>query len=510
MATLVIVTIFLATCLLVYVLRNLVRLVKKVWLNPMRIRHLMSSQGINGPPPRWLYGNTKEIMEMRREATGQAMDDVSHNIYARILPHVLSWTQQYGENYLNWYGFQPQLVVTEAELVKEILNNKGGDYPKIDLDGFAKKLLGDGVSSSKGQKWKRMRKLANNSFHAESLKNMIPAMVTSVESMLEKWKSYEGKEIEVFEEFKVLTSQVISKTAFGSNYLEGQNIFDMLTKLTLLLSRNTLKVKFPGMSLFLTDKDEVESEKLEKGIRDCITQIINKREKQGNLRKDFLGMLLEANLDRDQNNRISAEDIVDECKTFYFAGHETTTALLAWTVLLLAKNQEWQDKARDEVTDAFGQLNPSADGIARLKTMNMIIEESLRLYPPVPLIKRKVDKRVKLGKLTLPPEMELYISPLAMHHDPKIWGEDVHLFRPERFAQGTVKATNNNPIAFLPFGFGPRTCLGLNFATVEAKIALSMILQHYRLILSPTYIHSPVQVFMVIPKHGVQVILLKI
>ena len=76
---------------------------------------------------------------------------------------------------------------------------------------------------------------------------MIPAMVTSVESMLEKWKSYEGKEIEVFEEFKVLTSQVISKTAFGSNYLEGQNIFDMLTKLTLLLSRNTLKVKFPGM-----------------------------------------------------------------------------------------------------------------------------------------------------------------------------------------------------------------------------------------------------------------------
>lgn len=119
----------------------------------------------------------------------------------------------------------------------------------------------------------------------------------------------------------------------------------------------------------MTDKDEVESEKLEKGIRDCITQIINKREKQGNLRKDFLGMLLEANLDRDQNNRISAEDIVDECKTFYFAGHETTTALLAWTVLLLAKNQEWQDKARDEVTDAFGQLNPSADGIARLKTV---------------------------------------------------------------------------------------------------------------------------------------------
>lgn len=139
----------------------------------------------------------------------------------------------------------------------------------------------------------------------------------------------------------------------------------------------------------------------------------------------------------------------------------------------------------------------------------MIIEESLRLYPPVPAIKRKVDKQAKLGNLTLPPGMELYISPLALHHDPTIWGDDVHLFKPERFAKGIVKATNNNPVAFLPFGFGPRTCLGLNFASVEAKIALSMILQRYRLILSPTYIHSPVQVFMIRPQHGVQVILQK-
>lgn len=142
--------------------------------------------------------------------------------------------------------------------------------------------------------------------------------------------------------------------------------------------------------------------------------------------------------------------------------------------------------------------------------LTMIIEESLRLYCPVPAIKRKVEKEVKLGKLTLPPQTELYISQLALHHDPNIWGEDVHLFRPERFEQGIVKATNNNPVAFLPFGFGPRTCVGLNFAMTEAKIALSMILQRYRLILSPTYIHSPVQVFMVRPQHGVQVILQKI
>ncbi|KAK6116409.1 hypothetical protein DH2020_049871 [Rehmannia glutinosa] len=414
---------------------------------------MMRSQGIKGPPHKFLHGNTKQIINMRRETMGKAMDDISHDIYPRILPHVHSWASLYGANFLNWYGSQAQLVITEAELLKEILNNKDGNYPKIDLEGYAKKLLGDGLSSSKGQKWANMRKLANNVFHAESLKSMIPAMMTSLETMMEKWKDYESKEIEVFEEFRILTSEIISRTAFGSSYLEGENIFDMLMKLTLIVSRNAHNIKFPGISRFLPSNDDIESEKLEQGIRDCIVRIIQKRETEESNKSDFLGKLLEANnQDTDRNKKMSVEDIVDECKTFYFAGHETTTSLLAWTTLLLSVHQEWQEKARKEVNDIFGQTNPNADGIARLKIVNMIIEESLRLYPPVPAIKRKVAKQVKLGKLTLPPQIELYISPLALHHDPNIWGDDVHLFRPERFAQGIVNATNNNPVAFLPFG----------------------------------------------------------
>ena len=141
--------------------------------------------------------------------------------------------------------------------------------------------------------------------------------------------------------------------------------------------------------------------------------------------------------------------------------------------------------------------------------VNMIIEESLRLYPPVPFIKRKVARSTKLGNLVLPPKMELYISLLSLHHDPQIWGEDVHLFKPERFAGGVAKAANipAATAAYLPFGFGPRTCVGLNFVVIEAKIVLSMILQRYMFTLSPIYIHSPVQLFMIRPQHGVKVIL---
>ncbi|CAA0822509.1 Cytochrome P450 734A1 [Striga hermonthica] len=464
----------------------------------------MRSQGITGPRYRFLFGNTREIANMTRETTGKSMDIVSHDIYPRILPHVHYWANLHGAKFLNWYGPQAQLVVTELELVKEILNDKDGNFPKIDLEGHAKRLLGDGLSSSKGKKWAKMRKLANNAFHGESLKNMIPTMISSVDTMLEKWKDYEGKEIEVFEEFRILTSDIISKTAFGSSYSEGEIIFDKLMKLTLILSRNTHKIKLPLLSRLFPSNDDLESEKLEKGIRDCIVQIITKREMDENIKSDFFGKLLEENL------KMSVQDIVDECKTFYFAGHETTMSLLSWTIMLLCQNQEWQEKARQEIIEVFGQMVPNAKSMTRLKITNMIIDESLRLYPPVPAIKRKVDKQTKLGNLQLPRQMELYISPLALHHDHKIWGEDAHLFRPERFAKGIVMATNNNPVAFMPFGFGPRICVGLDFAKIEAKIVISMILQRYRIALSTTYVHSPVKVFMVRPQFGVQVIVERI
>ncbi|GKB65157.1 cytochrome P450 CYP749A22-like protein [Tanacetum coccineum] len=466
---------------------------------PNHLQNVMRSQGIEGPSYKFLHGNTKEILDMRMKSMGRPMDHLSHEIFPRIMPHVHSWVSLYGRNFLNWYGPQGQLVVTEAELIKEIMNNKDGVYPKIELEGHAKKLLGDGLSSTKGDKWTKLRKIANGVFHGESLKSMIPVMITSTETMLQRWKEHNEQELEVFEEFRVLTSEVISKTAFGSSYLEGKKIFDMLMKLAMIVARNAHKIRLPVISKLIKNNDDIESDKLEQGIKDCIVEIIRKRDQEKSMDmgiNDFLGTLLETSRDKDELKRITLDDMVDECKTFYFAGHETTTSFLGWTILLLATHQEWQEKARKEVFDVFAKANPNQDSITRLKIMNMIIEESLRLYPPVPALKRRVKREVQLGKMTLPPNLELYIPILAVHHDPRIWGEDVRDFKPDRFEGGIAKATNNTLAAYFPFGFGPRTCVGLNFAMLEAKIVLAMILQRYKFKLSPNYVHSPVQLFM--------------
>ncbi|PON97253.1 Cytochrome P450, E-class, group I [Trema orientale] len=499
---------FICLCLIL----ALIKIFHKLWWAPTRVKHLMGLQGVKGPSYRFIHGSTKEIMSMQKEAMARPLG-LSNNIFPKILPHVHCWTNLYGKNYLQWQGPQAELVITEPELIKEILSNRERVYPKVKAQIFLKKIFGDGVVASEGEKWEKMRKIANYAFQTESLKGMIPAMIASVEGMIERWKDHEGKEIDVYEDFRLLTSEVISRTAFGSSYLEGKVIFEMMLKLTLVTSKNLYQQRFPGISKVFKTRDQIESENLEIGIRESIIGMIKKREEkvmngeEDSFGSDFLGVLLNAHHDADINQRISVDDMVDECKTFYFAGQETTNSLLAWTVFLLAVNTDWQEKARREVLDLFGRQNPNPDGIAKLKSLGLIINESLRLYPPAIAVSRRVEREVRLGKLNLPANINLCVPILALHHDPQIWGEGVNLFKPERFSEGVAKATKDNTAAFLPFGMGPRICVGFNFALNEAKIALTMILQRYSFTLSPAYVHSPVQILTTCPQYGVQVML---
>ncbi|XP_061998663.1 cytochrome P450 CYP749A22-like [Rosa rugosa] len=396
----------------------------------------MAVQGIHGPSYRLIYGNTKEISNMQKEAMSRSIN-LSHDIFPRVQPHIHSWTKSYGKNYHQWYVFD-LLVVTEPELCREILNNKDGVFPKQKPSNFMKKLVGDCISITEGEKWAKLRKLSNHAFHGKSLTNMFPDMIASADTMVERWKNHEGKEIDVYEEFRLFTSEVISRTAFGSSYLEGQNIFEMMMKFYPLLFKSLLKVRFPGMSKVFRTSDEIESDKLEKEIRDSIMEIVKKREQKAvtmggeeeSLGSDFLGLLLKAHHGANEKNWISMKELVEECRVFYFAGQETTNTLLAWTVVLLGRHQEWQEEARKEVLQLFGKQNPNPDGISKLKIMSMIINETLRLYTPGDLMGRTVAREARLGKLLLPANVELLVLPLALHHDPQLWGQDAALFKP--------------------------------------------------------------------------------
>nr|GMC71227.1 cytochrome P450 734A1-like [Ipomoea batatas] len=203
---------------------------------------------------------------------------------------------------------------------------------------------------------------------------------------------------------------------------------------------------------------------------------------------------------------MSADDIVEECKTIFFAGKHTTSNLLAWTTVLLAMHPRWQQLARDEVLRVSGARDtPSKHHLPNLKTLEMILKESLRLYPPAVATIRRAKEEVRLGELSVPAGTELLIPIVAIHHDPALWGSDAHDFNPARFARGLDQAAKH-PMAFLPFGQGARRCIGQNLAILQAKLAIAIILQRFSFHLSPSYQHAPTVSMLLHPQYGAPII----
>ncbi|KAC9216396.1 hypothetical protein E3N88_46172 [Mikania micrantha] len=190
------------------------------------------------------------------------------------------------------------------------------------------------------------------------------------------------------------------------------------------------------------------------------------------------------------NFGLRIDEVIEDCKLFYIAGQETTTNLLVWTMILLEQHTNWQDCARDEVSKEFGGRKPDIDGLSHLKIISIILHEVLRLYPPIVALERMIHEETKIGNLILPSGSQLLLHVMMLHHDAKIWRDDVNEFNPERFAEGVSKATNGQA-SYFPFGGGPRICVGQAFAMLEAKLALIMILCRFSFKLSPSYSHAP-------------------
>lgn len=214
---------------------------------------------------------------------------------------------------------------------------------------------------------------------------------------------------------------------------------------------------------------------IDKEIDIILRGMVSKREDGEAEHNDLLGILLESSSEESGGNGLSVEEVLRECKLFYFAGQETTSVLLVWTMVLLSHHQDWQERAREEVRQILGDDNdtkPDIESLSHLKVMSMIFYEVIRLYPPVSQLRREVNKEVKLGNVTLPAGVKVYIPTALIHRDPELWGEDAREFKPERFRERISKATKNQ-VCYLPFGWGLRICIGQNFSLLEAKMAKS-------------------------------------
>uniref|UniRef100_A0A0E0LJQ9 Cytochrome P450 n=1 Tax=Oryza punctata TaxID=4537 RepID=A0A0E0LJQ9_ORYPU len=251
-------------------------------------------------------------------------------------------------------------------MVRQVLSDRTGIYPKNLTNPHFVRLLGKGLVLTDGDEWKHHRKVVHPAFNMDKLKMMTVTMSDCSWYMMSEWETeLEAKggliEIELSRRFEELTADVISHTAFGSSYKEGKQVFLAQRELQFLAFSTFLTVQIPGFS-YLPTKKNLRTWSLDKKVRGIIkTRLANKDVAvYGN---DLLGLMLEvcAPEHMESHPQLSMDEIIDECKTFFFAGHDTTSHLLTWTMFLLSTHPEWQDKLRKEVAMECGDKVPTGD-----------------------------------------------------------------------------------------------------------------------------------------------------
>ncbi|KAG5222203.1 cytochrome P450 family protein [Salix suchowensis] len=483
------------------------------FLTPRRISKIMAKQGVRGPKPRPLIGNIIDVASFVSQATSKDMDHITHDTVDRLLPHYVAWSRQYGKRFIFWNGVEPRLCITEPELIKELLTKYSSKAGKswLQREG-AKHFIGRGLLMANGSDWHHQRHIAAPAFMGERLKSYAGLMVECTKRMLQSLQNAveSGQtEVEIGGYMTRVSADIISRAEFDSSYEKGKRIFHLLTELQSLCHQATRHLCLPGSRFFPSNYNrqikskKMEMDKLLLGIiqsrKDCVE--IGRSSSYGN---DLLGMLVnEMESRRIDGFNINLQLIMDECKTFFFAGHETTSLLLTWTIMLLASNPTWQEKVRAEVNEVCNGEAPSIDHLSKFNLLNMVINESLRLYPPATLLPRMAFEDIKLGDLHIPKGLQIWIPVLAIHHSKEIWGEDANEFNPDRFASKPFAPGRH----FIPFATGPRNCIGQSFAMMEAKIILAMLISRFSFQISDSYRHAPVVVLTIKPKHGVQVYL---
>ncbi|CAN4103181.1 unnamed protein product [Withania somnifera] len=483
------------------------RLLDWAWFKPRKLNKCLRKQGLKGNSYKLVFGDIKELAKSFEDVKSKPLNVSDDDISPRILPYFVETIKKHGKNSFIWVGPKPMVLVWDPEIIRDVFN-KHALYQKPESTPLTK-LLAQGVASYEEDKWAMHRKILNPAFHMEKIKNMLPAVHLSCSEMVSQWEEFVSLkgtscEVDIWPYLQRLTSDVISRTAFGSNYEEGRKIFELQKEQAEHVIEVSRTLYIQGWR-FLPTKRNRRMKEIEKEVTAMIRGIIDKRVnamKAGEANTDdLLGLLLESNFKEIEQHGnkdfgMTTREVIEECKLFYFAGQETTSVLLVWTMILLSRHPYWQARAREEVLQIFGDGTLEVDGLNRLKIVTMILHESLRLYPPVGALNRTITTKTKLGELSLSAGVMLSMPIILVHHDKEIWGK----------IEGVSKATKGQ-MTFFPFGAGPRICIGLNFAMIEAKMALAMILLHFTFELSPSYTHAPQSAITMQPQYGAPLVL---
>ncbi|TKY45197.1 Cytochrome P450 714A2 [Spatholobus suberectus] len=491
----------------------LVKLTFSWWVSPIQNHLKLKRRGFGGPTPSFPLGNIQEMKKKNSLSSSLGSSKLTHDIHSTVFPYFSRWQNSHGKVFIYWLGTEPFLYIADPEFLKkmstEVLAKRWGK-PRVfrhDRDP----MFGNGLVMVEGNEWVRHRHVIAPAFSPLNLKAMASMMIESTNQMIDRWITQINSgnpEIDVEKEVVETAGEIIAKTSFGMKGKNAKEVSEKLRALQMILFKTTRYVGVPFGKCFNVKKT-LEARKLGKEVDKILLSVITSRMKsiKRQTQEDLLGLLLQGNHQGDGKlgKTFTTRDLLDECKTFFFAGHETTALAISWTLLLLAMHEDWQIQLRDEIREVVGDKELDINVLAGLKKMKWVMNEVLRLYPTAPNVQRQAREDIQVDNLTVPNGTNMWIDVVAMHHDPALWGKDVNEFRPERF-MNDVNGGCNHKMGYLPFGFGGRMCVGRNLSFMEYKIVLTLLLSRFSLKVSPGYNHSPSIMLSLRPTYGLQLI----
>ncbi len=384
----------------------------------------------------------------------------------------LAFVLEAGERYGDVVGFgmgqRKVFLLRHPEHIRYVLAENPANYRKGLGIEEARPLLGYGLLSSDGELWTRQRRLLQAAFHAGRLDSYRQIIVAASEKMAAQWRT--GATIDAAREMTRLTVTIVGQTLLGIDLEEeAEDIAtDLHTLTSEAMARMSRIVPIPrGVPL----PSNLRAARALRRMEARVSRMIDERRSHPTDGADLLSVLIEteaANGGRQQ--------VRDELMTALVAGHETTAAALSWAWRLLSQHPEVAERLQEELETVLGSEEPTMATLPKLAYTKAVIEETIRLYPPVWLLPRKNIAADTIGTFHVPPQSEVLLCLYSMHRHPAFWDQPDR-FLPERFLRDK---NARHFAAYLPFGAGPRTCIGSRLGLMEATLVLAILARRFR------------------------------
>jgi cytochrome P450 len=385
-------------------------------------------------------------------------------------------------------GFATLYLVTLPEHIHHVLVENQENYWKGDVFERTRFLFGNGLVVNEGESWRRQRRLMQPAFAHRRVAALVPVMVDVVERRLAGWEatSEAGEPFDVSKEMMSLTLGIIVKTMFSLS-IDARELGIMAECFSTALEQITIRMA----TFFLPERFPLPHQRATREavatLEEMVYRIIAERRKAGQDVDDLLGMLLSAR-DAETGEGMTDREIRDEVMVTLFGGYEATADALTWTWHLLDEHPAIDETFREELATVLGGRTPTFDELTRLTYTSQVAQESMRLFPPFWFLNRTAHGPDEIGGYPIPAGAQILLCPYATHRHPDIWTVP-EAFRPERFEPEAIAARPRH--SYLPFGTGPRMCIGRHLALMEMQLILAMVAQRYRPRLAPGFFVDP-------------------